>query len=280
LGLPERFCVARQVDDYRTHTTKTCVNWLRWLYMASSQSTEQQIIGQRLESAGNGRDKLEVRLSRELVSLLSEQLYSSPLKAIEELVVNAFDADASICRVQLPEVLGADADAPIVVFDDGVGMDVEGLRDLWHIGHSSKRDAEVEQRRKRTQIGKFGIGKLATYAIARHITYVTRTGGGPVLCATLDYEAFGENPTGGGDTVELDVVELDVGAMRADTELVQVLEEGRNRCRCALERRRALDDRALGALQAEGRRACARAPALGACHGYASPCRLRPRSRR
>jgi hypothetical protein len=193
--------------------------------MANSQSTEQQIIGQRLESAGNERDKLEVRLSRELVSLLSEQLYSSPLKAIEELVVNAFDADASICRVQLPEVLGADADAPIVVFDDGVGMDVEGLRDLWHIGHSSKRDAEVEQRRKRTQIGKFGIGKLATYAIARHITYVTRTGGGPVLCATLDYEAFGENPTGGGDTVELDVVELNVGAMRADAELVQVLEE-------------------------------------------------------
>jgi len=135
-------------------------------------------IGQQLETSGTEQLKLEVRLSRELVSLLSEQLYTSPLKAIEELVVNAFDADADVCRVRLPEMLDTDAHEPIVVFDDGIGMDVNGLRDLWHIGHSSKREADRKIREGRKFIGKFGIGKLATYAIARHITYVTRVEGG------------------------------------------------------------------------------------------------------
>ena len=37
---------------------------------------------------------LPVTLSPELIGLLSEQLYRSPSKAIEELVVNAFDAEA------------------------------------------------------------------------------------------------------------------------------------------------------------------------------------------
>ncbi|MCA1832551.1 MAG: ATP-binding protein, partial [Actinobacteria bacterium] len=180
-------------------------------------------IGKRLEAAGAEQTQLEVRLSRELVSLLSEQLYTSPLKAIEELVVNAFDADAAICRVRLPEVLEAAANEPILVYDDGIGMDVAGLEDLWHIGHSSKRDAAIERQRKRKQIGKFGIGKLATYAVAEHITYITKTAGGPILSATLDYDAFKPDPSGGADAVLLAVVELDSARWASDEELLTAL---------------------------------------------------------
>ncbi len=183
------------------------------------------LIGERLEASGVSRDSLEVRLSRELVSLLSEQLYTSPLKAIEELVVNAFDADATICRVRLPETLTEDSAEPIVVYDDGVGMDIGGLADLWHIGHSTKRTEEIAKRRKRTQIGKFGIGKLATYAIARHITYLSKTEDGPLHSATLDYEAFQPDPTGGADAVTLPVVELAPDALAADEALASTLRE-------------------------------------------------------
>ena len=42
---------------------------------------------------------ITVRLSNEIVTLRSSQLYQSPLKAIEELVVNAYDANASECRL-------------------------------------------------------------------------------------------------------------------------------------------------------------------------------------
>lgn len=183
-----------------------------------------EIIGQRLEEHGSSHGELEVRLSRELVSLLSEQLYTSPLKAIEELVVNAFDADAEVCRVRLPEALTATAAEPIVVYDSGVGMDLSGLADLWHIGHSTKRTDAVEKRRHRKQIGKFGIGKLATYAIARHITYLSKTEDGSLLSATLDYDAFKPDPTGGGDAVSLPVVELPANALAQDGDLTATLE--------------------------------------------------------
>ena len=105
-------------------------------------------------------EPIEVSLSNELVHLLSDQLYQSPLKAIEELVVNAYDADATECRIFVP-VLSDRTRNYIVVFDNGVGMDREGLTDLWQIGRSNKRTEEIERRRKRKQIGKFGIGKLA-----------------------------------------------------------------------------------------------------------------------
>ena len=181
------------------------------------------LIGERLEASGTQTSELEVRLSRELVSLLSEQLYTSPLKAIEELVVNAFDADASSCRVRLPDTLGTSATQPILVYDDGVAMDAAGLEDLWHIGHSSKRTEAIERQRKRKQIGKFGIGKLATYAIAEHITYVSKTANGPILAATLDYEAFKPNPTGSADAVSLPVVELDAATWAQDESLQALL---------------------------------------------------------
>lgn len=68
-------------------------------------------------------DPLIVSLSNDLIKLLSDQLYQSPLKAVEELVVNAYDANATVCKlfVPTPSDLGNDF---IVVFDNGEGMQV------------------------------------------------------------------------------------------------------------------------------------------------------------
>jgi hypothetical protein len=139
---------------------------------------------------------VQVRLSHELVRLLSEQLYQSPLKAVEELVVNAYDADAGECRVFVPT---ENAEPYIVVFDTGIGMTQEGLANLWHIGRSDKRTLEVQQRSKRKQIGKFGIGKLATYTISNRLTYISRSSQG-ILSVTVDFTKF-ESSSGGTDTL-------------------------------------------------------------------------------
>jgi hypothetical protein len=66
--------------------------------MTHSEST----VGANLQEIGQYREQLTVRLSRELITLLSEQLYQSPHKAIEELIVNSFDADAQDCHVVVP----------------------------------------------------------------------------------------------------------------------------------------------------------------------------------
>ena len=172
------------------------------------------LIGEQLVAAGAPREPLKVSLSHELVTLLSEQLYQSPMKAIEELVVNSFDAEATVCRLAIPEKLEGD-DEPIVVYDNGIGMDEDGLRDLWHIGHSRKREEQIEKARKRKQIGKFGIGKLATYSIARRITYITKVKNGDILSTTLNFDDFEDDPTGSPTVpVELEVSRLTASKLK------------------------------------------------------------------
>src|SRR5438874_857640 len=140
-----------------------------------------------LAELGTPSSDITVTLSNELVHLLSEQMYQSPIKAVEELVVNSYDAGAKDCRLFVP--LPPADDPMVLVFDDGVGMNPEGLQDLWHIGRSNKRTEEIEKRLGRKQIGKFGIGKLATYAIANFVTYVSKTDDG-IHGVTMDFGQF------------------------------------------------------------------------------------------
>jgi len=167
-----------------------------------------------LASIGQPDGTLQVTLSSDLVRLLSEQLYQSPLKAIEELVVNAYDADATECRVYVPEP-GAALQRFVVVYDNGIGMDEKGLENLWYIGHSTKREKQVQQQAKRKQIGKFGIGKLATYTIANKLTYISRTGT-TILSVTLDFSELTNDPTGG--QIRLPVIRVTDWARLKDTE--------------------------------------------------------------
>lgn len=135
---------------------------------------------------------IEVTLSNDLARLLSQQLYSSPLKAIEELVVNAYDADASECRVFVP----APSDTArrfVLIYDNGTGMDYDGLKQLWQIGRSNKwAEEDLTKRFKRKQIGRFGIGKLATYTMANSLTYLTKSehSGDDVLSVSIDFRQF------------------------------------------------------------------------------------------
>jgi hypothetical protein len=136
---------------------------------------------------GTIEDTAEVELAPDLVPLLSDQLYQSPLKAIEELVVNSYDADAADCFISILPKYGSPL--TVAVADDGFGMDGPALKSLWHVGRSAKRTDEYLKRVHRKQIGKFGIGKLAAYSIARVITYYTKADD-EVRHASLNFGAF------------------------------------------------------------------------------------------
>lgn len=125
--------------------------------------------------AGTVTDQIEVEISLQIIGLFSEGLYSSPNKAIEELVSNAFDADAHNVDVVLSKDLHQ-LDASIAVFDDGEGMDPSGLKIHWIVGDSIKRLNRVTATGRRT-IGKFGIGKLAAYVLGQRLTHVTLRSG-------------------------------------------------------------------------------------------------------
>lgn len=158
-------------------------------------------------------NQIDVTIGPQFLNLFSEHLYSSPNKAFEELVSNAWDAGATITHVHLPPDLAA-ADAAVWVLDNGASMDVTGLQKLWHVGTSTKRSESPVGGRK--QIGKFGIGKLATYILGNQLTYVCRAGDGKVRAVTMDYTRIDKAAAKGElhiDPLKLSVRELDRKAL-------------------------------------------------------------------
>ncbi len=148
---------------------------------------------------GPKKSDIEVRISYRIIQLFSEGLYSSPHKAIEELVSNSFDAGATHVHVILPLDL-TDSDAVIAVVDDGLGMDEKGLNEHWLIGVSNKRNL-TKLPKGRKQIGKFGIGKLATYVLANRLTHVCKVGG-TYYSTSMDYSKIPSGEGGGIHTEE------------------------------------------------------------------------------
>ena len=155
------------------------------------QNLDAAVSEPELYTAGKPISSIDVRISYRIIQLFSEGLYSSPNKAIEELVSNSFDAGATnVHAIVAPDLLAEDA--AIVVIDDGSGMNEEGLKEHWLIGVSNKRDPSRKPPKGRAQIGKFGIGKLATYVLANRLTHVSKCGG-RFYSTSIDYT---EIPTG------------------------------------------------------------------------------------
>lgn len=175
-----------------------------------------------VETVGESKGKISVEISTRFLEHFSEQLYSSPQKAFEELISNGWDAGATVVDVFVPEDLQA-PDATLTVFDNGVSMDEEGLRTLWKIAFSPK---EREQTHKgRRVVGKFGIGKLSTYVLANRLTYICKAADGVIRRVMMDYGAIDmqENPDKLVSELDLDMYVLDEGELR---EAVATLENG------------------------------------------------------
>jgi len=137
-----------------------------------------------LEKLGQKIGEIPVKISYRIIELFSGSLYSSPNKAFEELVCNSYDAFATKVGVYVPNNLSA-GDAVLWVCDDGESMDSSGLKALWKIGVCNKRAGDRDSK-ERPPIGKFGIGKLATYVLARKLTYICKARG-EYRAVTMDY---------------------------------------------------------------------------------------------
>ena len=112
---------------------------------------------------------LPIRVDKSHLVTIGERLYAESIELIRELVNNAYDADAS-------EVHVAIGDDEIRVADDGLGMDLEGLREYFTIGTPDKRLNPRSPRFDRLRIGQFGIGKFATLSACERFTVLTQRG--------------------------------------------------------------------------------------------------------
>jgi hypothetical protein len=70
--------------------------------------------------------KIPVELSAQFLKHFSEQLYSSPQKAFEELISNGWDAGADCVDIRIPDNLH-DPEATLCILDNGASMDEAAL---------------------------------------------------------------------------------------------------------------------------------------------------------
>lgn len=121
-----------------------------------------------------------------LLEELGERLVSSPEVALTELVKNAYDADASECRVSF-------ASKEIVVKDDGNGMRVQDFLNLWMvIGTRNKARNGLSNKYFRKVSGSKGIGRFAARFLGSKMTLKTVAEDGNSkceLCATFDWDS-------------------------------------------------------------------------------------------
>lgn len=138
-----------------------------------------------------------------LLTMIGDQLIKNESVAIMELIKNAYDADASWCRVAF-ENLGENGavtdNSKIVIEDDGCGMSAEVIQDAWMAPASPQKKRRGEKMRtpgkKRIVQGEKGIGRFALLKLGSKITVVTRIAGSPeehVL--VLDFSKFGDEFT-------------------------------------------------------------------------------------
>jgi len=159
--------------------------------MSSSTNTQNNTTYYSLGKTLRG---VQIKVDHAIVKHFSEHLYSSPNKAIEELVSNSYDALATHCFVYIP---GEHTTDKVVVWDNGISMDADQLDAMWDIARSPKealgpgRIISAEGK-ERAVIGKFGIGKLASYAVGERISHFCRTKDGEYLAISVDYRSFAQ----------------------------------------------------------------------------------------
>jgi signal transduction histidine kinase len=109
---------------------------------------------------------------------MGEEQIGHPSTAINELVKNAYDADADKCWVYTQYDFDQTKNF-IMIRDDGLGMNEDTLFGDWLItSRSSKRDEDRDKRRsliyERLFLGSKGIGRLAAMALGRYLTIITK----------------------------------------------------------------------------------------------------------
>lgn len=132
-----------------------------------------------------------------LLRLLGDQLIRDPSIAVFELVKNAYDADASLARIEMLSV-HEPSRGRIVVQDDGTGMSPSTVANVWlEPGtdvRANERKAGLRSKRfHRLPLGEKGVGRFAAHKLGHEITLITRARGHPEVLVNIDWDVFETN---------------------------------------------------------------------------------------
>ena len=126
---------------------------------------------------------LTFRTVSRLLDHIGLAMYSKFNKAIGELIVNGYDADATRVDVTIKY-------NKVIIEDNGMGMNEDDIRNNYmELGGDKKRTLFSKTPAfGRLPIGNKGIGKLAALGIAKRFTVITRKKGEWCFTYTIDRE--------------------------------------------------------------------------------------------
>ncbi len=136
----------------------------------------------------SGKDWLRPRAR--IIRAIGEDLISSEIIALVELIKNAYDADAHHVHIQFESPLRREAGA-IVVTDDGHGMALDTFKAAWlEPATISKRKTRASPGGRRVT-GEKGLGRFAAARLAESMRVESvAAGSGTRVVAGLEWGAF------------------------------------------------------------------------------------------
>lgn len=132
---------------------------------------------------------LPFRPRARLLQLVGDELIGSSRLAVFELVKNAYDADAENVSVTLSKL--NTSSASIVVEDNGSGMSLETIREIWLVPAHDHREKQKQSLRRtalnRLPLGEKGLGRFAVHKLGDKIELVTRAKDQPECMLEIDW---------------------------------------------------------------------------------------------
>lgn len=133
-----------------------------------------------------------------LMLLLGDQLIRDAGIAVFELVKNAYDADASICDVTLIDIDENTKDSMIIVEDNGHGMDIKTVRNVWlepgTENRKKQRNAGIRSKKfHRLPLGEKGVGRFAVHKLGQRVSMITRSKNSKEVVVSIDWNDFDQD---------------------------------------------------------------------------------------
>lgn len=130
-----------------------------------------------------------------LLVLLGEQLITNEVIAVVEIVKNAYDADATEANIILENVQEPEK-GKIVIEDNGTGMSLETIMNVWLEPATDFRKRQRDERRrteifKRFPLGEKGVGRFAAHKLGDIVEVITKQENSKEeVVVTVDWNKF------------------------------------------------------------------------------------------
>lgn len=112
-----------------------------------------------------------------IIKVIGQELISSDVIALVELIKNSYDADSTEVEIELNSIFSENGS--IIIKDDGVGMSFDKIVNVWLEPATPDKKSNIEKkfssRFKRRLLGEKGIGRFAAHRLGNNIELISRS---------------------------------------------------------------------------------------------------------